>query len=79
MEIPERTAVPDDIVDPSEAANDHARSDLYGTPRRRALLSAFILATLVSVIGLATPDSALKAGLLTVARPFVGRVGASSS
>lgn len=61
---------PAPVVSP-EATTGQAAPEVAGTPRRRFLLSVFILVTLASIFVSVMPDSVLRNDLLTVARPYL--------
>jgi hypothetical protein len=56
-------------------ANGGFQERLEATPFGRALISALIVATIVSLVVWNVPDSELKAKLLPVVRPYVNVVG----
>lgn len=62
--------IPAPAVSPEEIARDEG-PELVGTPRRRLLLSIFLVVTLAGVLSCVMPDSQLKNGLLTVTRPYL--------
>lgn len=64
-----------DARDPVSPNDTDRTAALEGTARGRLAVSAFVVVTLVAILAVTMPDSAIKGHLLTVTRPFLLATG----